>query len=184
MRSNSLGPDNVNTGTAAQSGRAEASATGKQNSHFSNKYHLVSELVDPLTIPVIFSLHKHHRLSFAHPVHLLCPLGELQYSPAVLQQRLAAELHYFESIEESVRQLGDMERLMGVSMAQHESASLAQMLQVKEHDSERNIFDDDYKPKVFYPKYTQFCCSINKLCRIKCSVVNIKKRFMLVFKFQ
>lgn len=79
-------------------------------------------------------------MSFAHPVHLLCPLGELQYSPAVLQQRLAAELHYFESIEESVRQLGDMERLMGVSMAQHESASLAQMLQVKELDSERNNF--------------------------------------------
>lgn len=139
-RSNSLGPDNANTGTAAQSGRAEARATGKRNSHFSNKYHLVSELVDLLTIPVIFSLHKHHRLSFAHPVHLLCPLGELQYSPAVLQQRLAAELHYFESIEESVRQLGDMERLMGVSMAQHESASLAQMLQVKELDSERNNF--------------------------------------------
>lgn len=49
-----------------------------------------------------------------------------------MQQRLAAELHYLESIEESVRQLGDMERLMGVSMAQQESASLAQMLQVME----------------------------------------------------
>lgn len=57
--------------------------------------------------------------------------GELQYSPAVLQQRMAAELQYLESIEESVRQLGDMERLMGVSMAHQESASLAQMLKVK-----------------------------------------------------
>lgn len=77
-------------------------------------------------------LNKHHFLSIAHPMYPPCPLGELHYSPAVLQQRLAAELHYFESIEESVRQLGDMERLMGVSMAQQESATLAQMLQVKE----------------------------------------------------
>lgn len=94
-------------------------------------------------------------LFFTHPVCLLCPLGELQYSPAVLQQRLAAELHYFESIEESVRQLGDMERLMGVSMAQQESASLAQMLQVKELFPEK-IFDDDFKPKVIHPKYLHF----------------------------
>lgn len=62
----------------------------------------------------------------------LCFLpGELQYSPGVLQQRMAAELHYLDSIEESFRQLGDVERLMGVSMAQQESASLAQMLKVK-----------------------------------------------------
>lgn len=56
--------------------------------------------------------------------------GELQYSPAVLRQRMAAEMHYLESIEESIKQLGDAERLMGVSMAQQESASLAQMLKV------------------------------------------------------
>lgn len=43
---------------------------------------------------------------------------------------MAAELQYLESIEESVRQLGDVERLMGVSMAQQESVSLAQMLKV------------------------------------------------------
>lgn len=45
---------------------------------------------------------------------------------------MAAELHYLDSIEESFRQLGDVERLMGVSMAQQESASLAQMLKVKQ----------------------------------------------------
>lgn len=45
---------------------------------------------------------------------------------------MTAELHYLESIEESVRQLGDVERLMGVSMAQQESTSLAQMLKVKD----------------------------------------------------
>lgn len=104
------------------------------------------------TILVLFSL---HHFSFAHPVCLPCPLGELQYSPAILQQRFAAELHYFESIEESVRQLGDMERLMGVSMAQQESASLAQMLQVKELSPVR-IVADDFKPKETYPKYSHF----------------------------
>lgn len=56
---------------------------------------------------------------------------------------MAAELHYLESIEESVRQLGDMERLMGVSMAQQESASLAQMLQVMEFVVETNRNTDE-----------------------------------------
>lgn len=59
-------------------------------------------------------------------------VGELEYSPAVLQQRMAAELQYLESIEESFKQMGNIERLMGVSTAQQESASLAQMLKVKE----------------------------------------------------
>lgn len=63
--------------------------------------------------------------------HLSLILGDLQYSPAALQQRMTAELQYLESIEESMRQLGDVERLLGVSMAQQESVSLAQMLQVK-----------------------------------------------------
>ncbi|XP_070816331.1 centrosome-associated protein 350 isoform X1 [Chaetodon trifascialis] len=67
--------------------------------------------------------------------------GELQYSPAVLQQCMAAELQYLESIEESVRQLGDMERLMGVSMAQQESASLAQMLKAKQQRHERDLYE-------------------------------------------
>lgn len=45
---------------------------------------------------------------------------------------MSAELHYLESIEESVRQLGDVERLRGVSLAQQESVSLAQILKVRE----------------------------------------------------
>ncbi|KAM7388238.1 hypothetical protein PAMP_024429 [Pampus punctatissimus] len=67
--------------------------------------------------------------------------GELQYSPAVLQQRMTAELQYLESIEESVRQLGDVERLMDVSMAQQESASLAQMLKAKQQCHERDLYE-------------------------------------------
>ncbi|XP_054458293.1 centrosome-associated protein 350 [Anoplopoma fimbria] len=67
--------------------------------------------------------------------------GELQYSPAVLQQRMAAELHYLESIEESVRQLGDVERVMGVSMAQQESVSLAQMLKARQQCHARDLYE-------------------------------------------
>ncbi|XP_072294311.1 centrosome-associated protein 350 [Eucyclogobius newberryi] len=67
--------------------------------------------------------------------------GDLQYSPAVLQQRMAAELHYLDSIEESVRQLGDIERLMGVSVAQHESASLAQILQAKQQQHQEELYE-------------------------------------------
>ncbi|XP_072245635.1 centrosome-associated protein 350 isoform X2 [Leuresthes tenuis] len=67
--------------------------------------------------------------------------GELQYSPAVLQQRMAVELQYLDSIEESIKQLGDVERLMGVSMAQQESASLAQMLKAKQHRHERDLYE-------------------------------------------
>lgn len=62
---------------------------------------------------------------------LCCP-GELHYTPGGLQQHMSAELHYLESIEESVRQLGDVERLRGVSLAQQESVSLAQILKVRE----------------------------------------------------
>lgn len=62
--------------------------------------------------------------------HLSRILGDQEYSPVALQQRMAAELQYLETIEESVRQLGDVERLIGVSMARQESLSLAQMLQV------------------------------------------------------
>uniref|UniRef100_A0A3Q2XF97 Centrosomal protein 350 n=1 Tax=Haplochromis burtoni TaxID=8153 RepID=A0A3Q2XF97_HAPBU len=92
-----------------------------------------------------------HQHSFAYLFYLflfmsnslrLCFLpGELQYSPGVLQQRMAAELHYLDSIEESFRQLGDVERLMGVSMAQQESASLAQMLKAKQQRHERELYE-------------------------------------------
>ncbi|XP_069006577.1 centrosome-associated protein 350 isoform X1 [Embiotoca jacksoni] len=71
--------------------------------------------------------------------------GELQYSPAVLQHRMAAELQYLESIEESVRQLGDVERLVGVSMAQQESASLAHMLKAKQQRHERDLYELNIK---------------------------------------
>lgn len=57
--------------------------------------------------------------------------AELQFAPGVLQQRLSAELSYLDAVEESVRQLGDVERVRGVSLAQQETVSLAQILKVK-----------------------------------------------------
>lgn len=56
----------------------------------------------------------------------------MRFSPAGLQHRLSAELNYLNAIEESVRQLSDVERVRGISLAQQESVSLAQILKVME----------------------------------------------------
>lgn len=60
-----------------------------------------------------------------------CPAGCMRFSPAGLQHRLSAELNYLSAIEESVRQLSDLERVRGISLAQQESVSLAQILKVR-----------------------------------------------------
>uniref|UniRef100_A0A673X5J6 Centrosomal protein 350 n=1 Tax=Salmo trutta TaxID=8032 RepID=A0A673X5J6_SALTR len=83
-------------------------------------------------------LHIYNFLCF-YP-SLCCP-GELHYTPGVLQQHMSAELHYLESIEESVRQLGDVEQLRGVSLAQQESVSLAQILKAQQQRHERDLHE-------------------------------------------
>ncbi|MBN3282056.1 CE350 protein, partial [Polyodon spathula] len=65
--------------------------------------------------------------------------GSLQFSPGVLQQRLTAELSYLDAMEESVRQLSDVERTRGVSLAQQESVSLAQILKAQQQRHERDL---------------------------------------------
>ncbi|XP_057212370.1 centrosome-associated protein 350 isoform X4 [Triplophysa rosa] len=67
--------------------------------------------------------------------------AELQFAPGVLQQRLSVELCYLEAVEESVRQLSDVERVRGVSLAQQETVSLAQILksQQQRHEHELNL---------------------------------------------
>ncbi|XP_061680995.1 centrosome-associated protein 350 isoform X2 [Syngnathoides biaculeatus] len=67
--------------------------------------------------------------------------GNLQYSPAILHQHVTAELQYQESIDESMKHLGDVERLMGVSMAQQESASLVQILKAKQQKYENDLYE-------------------------------------------
>lgn len=54
----------------------------------------------------------------------------MRFSPAGLQHRMSAELNYLSAIEESVRQISDVERVRGISLAQQESVSLAQILKV------------------------------------------------------
>ncbi|XP_010191702.1 PREDICTED: centrosome-associated protein 350-like, partial [Mesitornis unicolor] len=65
--------------------------------------------------------------------------GCMRFSPAGLQHRLSAELNYLSAIEESVRQLSDVERVRGISLAQQESVSLAQILKAQQELHERDL---------------------------------------------
>ncbi|KAM6079741.1 centrosome-associated protein 350 isoform 3-T4 [Theristicus caerulescens] len=65
--------------------------------------------------------------------------GCMHFSPAGLQHRLAAELNYLSAIEDSVRQLSDVERVRGISLAQQESVSLAQILKAQQQRHERDL---------------------------------------------
>lgn len=57
--------------------------------------------------------------------------GSMRFSPAGLQHRMSAELNYLSTIEESVHQISDIERVRGISLAQQESVSLALILKVR-----------------------------------------------------
>ncbi|NXO67458.1 CE350 protein, partial [Phainopepla nitens] len=65
--------------------------------------------------------------------------GGMRFSPAGLQHRLSAELSYLSAIEESVRQLSDLERVRGIALAQQESVSLAQILKAQQQRHERDL---------------------------------------------
>jgi hypothetical protein len=62
---------------------------------------------------------------------------------------MAAELSYLNAIEESVRQLSDVERVRGISLAQQESVSLAQIIKVLEFSS------------VSFCGFSSFLCYLN-----------------------
>ncbi|XP_022363845.1 centrosome-associated protein 350 isoform X2 [Enhydra lutris kenyoni] len=65
--------------------------------------------------------------------------GSKRFSPAGLQHRMAAELSYLSAIEESVRQLSDVERVRGISLAQQETVSLAQIIKAQQQRHERDL---------------------------------------------
>ncbi|NXN10854.1 CE350 protein, partial [Indicator maculatus] len=65
--------------------------------------------------------------------------GCMYFSPAGLQHRLSAELNYLSAIEESVRQLSDVERVRGIALAQQESVSLAQILKAQQQRHEQDL---------------------------------------------
>ncbi|XP_040216170.1 centrosome-associated protein 350 isoform X7 [Rana temporaria] len=63
----------------------------------------------------------------------------IRFSPAGLQQRISAELNYLGAMEESVRQLCDVERVRGISLAQQETVSLAQILKSQQQRHEQSM---------------------------------------------
>ncbi|KAJ6657350.1 hypothetical protein lerEdw1_002517 [Lerista edwardsae] len=65
--------------------------------------------------------------------------GSMRFSPASLQHRMSAELSYLSALEESVRQISDVERVRGISLAQQESVSLAQILKAQQQRHERDL---------------------------------------------
>ncbi|XP_031241243.1 centrosome-associated protein 350 isoform X2 [Mastomys coucha] len=65
--------------------------------------------------------------------------GSQRFSPAGLQHRMAAELSYLSALEESVRQLSDVERVRGIALAQQESVSLAQIIKAQQQRHERDL---------------------------------------------
>ncbi|XP_008262074.3 centrosome-associated protein 350 isoform X2 [Oryctolagus cuniculus] len=65
--------------------------------------------------------------------------GAKRFSPAGLQHRMTAELSYLSALEESVRQLSDVERVRGISLAQQESVSLAQVIKAQQQRHERDL---------------------------------------------
>ncbi|KFV68441.1 Centrosome-associated protein 350, partial [Dryobates pubescens] len=65
--------------------------------------------------------------------------GCMHFSPAGLQQCLSAQLNYLSAIEESVRQLSDVERIRGIALAQQETVSLAQILKAQQQRHEREL---------------------------------------------
>ncbi|XP_016086333.1 centrosome-associated protein 350-like [Sinocyclocheilus grahami] len=81
-----------------------------------------------------------HTQSPGRSEHRTAGSAELQFAPGVLQQRLSAELSYLDAVEESVRQLSDVERVRGVSLAQQETVSLAQILKSQQQRHERELY--------------------------------------------
>ncbi|ETE70040.1 Centrosomal protein, partial [Ophiophagus hannah] len=67
------------------------------------------------------------------------PNGSMRFSPAGLQHRMSAELNYLSTIEESVHQISDIERVRGISLAQQESVSLALILKSQQQRHERDL---------------------------------------------
>ncbi|XP_072367844.1 centrosome-associated protein 350-like isoform X3 [Scyliorhinus torazame] len=60
-------------------------------------------------------------------------------SPLSLQHRMTAELTYLDAIEESVRQLSEIDRTRGIALAQQETVSLAQILKAQQQRHEHDI---------------------------------------------
>ncbi|XP_028411019.1 centrosome-associated protein 350-like isoform X2 [Dendronephthya gigantea] len=65
--------------------------------------------------------------------------GGNRLSPDSLQRKLTAEINLLENVEDSVRQVNDIERTRAVSLAQQETVSLAQILKAKQQTHEHEM---------------------------------------------
>uniref|UniRef100_A0A8C5R3P4 Centrosomal protein 350 n=1 Tax=Leptobrachium leishanense TaxID=445787 RepID=A0A8C5R3P4_9ANUR len=65
--------------------------------------------------------------------------GDMRFPPSVLHQRMSTELNYLSAMEESMRQLCDVERARGISLAQQDTISLAQILKAQQQRHEHNM---------------------------------------------
>ena len=109
----------------------------------------------------------------AHPppsVFMPAHQGGDRLSPGSLNMRLTAELNRLEYMEESVRQLTDVERTRAVSLAQQETVSLAQILKVSAlceihwRISSLTYFFFAYSQNIIHP--AKLRCSQEKLARL------------------
>ena len=110
----------------------------------------------------------------AHPppsVFMPAHQGGDRLSPGSLDMRLTAELNRLEYMEESVRQLTDVERTRAVSLAQQETVSLAQILKVSASceihwriSSSPWPFFSAYSQNIIHP--AKLHCSPEKLARL------------------
>ncbi|KAM4021657.1 centrosome-associated protein 350 isoform 3-T3 [Anomaloglossus baeobatrachus] len=107
------------------------SDTGKENLNHQSNYKDVGGQVAP---PSGHQGGSHAPLSVTETGQ-----GAVRFSPAGLHQRLSAELNYLGAMEESVRQLCDVERVRGISLAQQETVSLAQILKAQQQRHEQNM---------------------------------------------
>ncbi|XP_071947296.1 centrosome-associated protein 350-like isoform X2 [Antedon mediterranea] len=61
------------------------------------------------------------------------------FSPSALEIKMAAELNRLDTVEESYRQLTELEKTRAVSLAQQESVSIAQILKTRQQGHEREL---------------------------------------------
>ena len=67
------------------------------------------------------------------------PATEERFSPDALGHHFSTELHLLDSIDESMRQLGALERAHTVSLAQQETVSLSQILRGRQEQHRQEM---------------------------------------------
>ncbi|XP_077862424.1 centrosome-associated protein 350-like [Saccoglossus kowalevskii] len=104
-----------------------------------NGFHPVEEVPEENDIPLSRQQRRSDVLYRPVPHGRPVTDGPPRMSPSALELKMAAELNLLESMEESMRQLTEVERTRAVSLAQQESVSLAQILKARQQSHEREL---------------------------------------------